>query len=338
MLSRWRSDRRTSPDPRVLARRGRAVSAVRLYGDPLKPKLSNRPWDDWELAILDDAREKKTPWREVAEKLPRRTALGCALKSKNRHGRGRLNGWTEIEDAAVRKHYPALGWKGVIRNWPAGVPERPCGAIHQRAKRLGLVQKNEPNPTLDRALRECYADGKIGPVKRAAAIAGVEAKNAQYRARCLGLSVRPHPSKPWSEFELAMLEKHPEISAVCMSKRMKKAGYNRTPNAIVQCRCKTGFGGLGDWMGPTEVGKLLGGFDTSAVIGWIRAGLLKARMRGYATDHDHYLISQESLRNFVLAYPNRLRPHWALIDPMWLIRGLIEPDKGAVVHSERKLA
>lgn len=91
-------------------------------------------------------------------------------------------------------------------------------------------------------------------------------------------------------------------------------------------------------MGPAEVGRLLGGFDNSAVIGWIRQGLLKARMRGYATDKDHYLISQESLRNFVLAYPNRLRPHWALIDPMWLIRGLIEPDKGSVVHSERKLA
>lgn len=333
-----RCDRRIDPDPSVLANRGRTVPTVCLYGDPLKPKLSNRPWDDWELAILDDAREKKTPWREVADRLPRRTALACAIKAKHRYGRGRLNLWTEIEDAAVRKYYPALGWKGVIRNWPSGLPERPCGAIHQRAGRLGLTQKNVPNPALDRALRECYADGKIGPVKRAAAIAGVETKNAQYRARCLGLSVRPHPTKPWTAFELAMLEKHPEISAVYMSKRLLKAGYHRTPSAIVQCRLKTGFGGLGDFMGPAEVGKLLGGFDTSAVIGWIRSGLLKARMRGYATDKDHYLISQESLRNFVLAYPNRLRPHWALIDPMWLIRGLIEPEKGAVVHNERKLA
>lgn len=304
----------------------------------MKPKLCNRPWEDWELAILDDARAKKTPWREVAEKLPRRTALACAIKAKKRHRVGRLNVWSEAEDATLRKYYPALGWKGVIRHWPSDVDERTCGAIHQRAIRLGLVQKNISNPTLDRALRECYADGKIGPVQRAAAIAGVPVKNAQYRARCLGLSVRPHPNKPWTEFELAMLEKNPEISSVTMSKRMKKAGYHRTPNAIVQCRLKTGFRGMGDFMGPAEVGRLLGGFDNSAVIGWIRQGLLKARMRGYATDKDHYLISQESLRNFVLAYPNRLRPHWALIDPMWLIRGLIEPDKGSVVHSERKLA
>lgn len=304
----------------------------------MKPKLCNRPWDDGELAILDEAHANKTLWRDVAEKLPRRTVMACALKSKHRHGFGRLNSWTEAEDATLRKYYPALGWKGVIRHWPAGVDERSCGSIHQRAIRLGLAQKNPPNPALDRALRECYADGKIGPVKRAAAIAGVEAKNAQYRARCLGLSARPHPNKPWSEFELAMLEKHPEISAVTMSNRMKKAGYHRTAQAIVQCRLKTGFGGLGDFMGPAEVGRLLGGFDKSAVRGWIRKGLLKARMRGYATDKDHYLISHESLRNFVLAHPNRLRQHWALIDPMWLIRGLIEPDKGAVVHSERKLA
>lgn len=303
----------------------------------MKPKLCNRPWEDWELAILDEALAKKTPWREVAVKLPRRTALACAIKSKKRHRVGRLNVWSEAEDATLRKYYPALGWKGVIRHWPQGDDERSCGAIHQRAIRLGLSQKNPPNPALDRALRECYADGKIGPVKRAAAIAGVEAKNAQYRARCLGLSTRPHPHKPWSEFEIAMLEKHPEISAVTMSKRMKKAGYHRTAQAIVQCRLKTGFRGLGDFMGPTEVGKLLGGFDASAVIGWIRAGLLKARMRGYATDKDHYLISQESLRNFVLAYPNRLRQHWALIDPMWLIRGLIEPDKGDV-HNARQRA
>lgn len=305
--------------------------------DKLKPKLSNAPWADWELAILDEAVKAKTPWREVAEKLPRRTSIACAVKAKNRHNKGRLNTWSEQEDAVIAKYYPAKGWKGVARNWPKGLAERSVGAIHQRAVRLGIVQKNENNPALDRALRECYSDGKMFPIQRVAKLLNIPPKKAQYRARCLGLSVRPHPVKKWTEFEIAMLEKHPELSAISMSKKLGKAGYKRTVTAVVQFRERNGLNGIGDWMSPAEVGKLLGGFNDSAVANWIKNGLLKARMRGYARDRDHFLISQESLRNFVLANPNKLRQHWALIDPMWLIGCLIAPEAGNI-RTNKQLA
>lgn len=304
----------------------------------MKPKLYNGPYEPWEIAIIEAAVRDGTLWTEVAKAIPRRTALGLGIKAKKLFKVGRWNPWTEPEDAILRKYYPALGWKGVIRHWPKDLPERTLAAIHRRASTIGLSQKRVYDPKVDRVLRECYADGITAPVKRAAKILNIGIKRAQHRARILGLSVRPQPVKPWSEFEIAMLEKHPELSAVSMSKRLTKAGYSRTPQAIVQYRGKTGLSNIGDYMSPAEVGKLLGGYDNSAVISWIRKGLLKAKMRGYETDKDHYLVSIGSLKSFVVAYPHRLKQHWAHIDPTWLIRGLLFVENGGDVHSAMQRA
>lgn len=304
----------------------------------MKPRLYNGPYEPWEIEILEAAVRDGTPWTEVAKAIPRRTPLAIGIKAKKLFKVGRWIPWTEQEDALLHKYYPALGWKGVIRHWPKDIPERTVAAIHRRASTIGLSQKREYDPKIDRVLRECYADGITAPVKRAAEILNIGIKRAQHRARILGLSVRQQPLMKWSEFEIAMLEKHPELSAVSMSKRLTKAGYSRTPQAIVQYRGKTGLSGIGDYMSPAEVGKLLGGFDNSAVISWIRKGLLKAKMRGYETDKDHYLVSIGSLKNFVVAYPHRLKQHWSNIDPTWLIRGLLFVEKGGDVHTERQRA
>lgn len=332
------NERRIPRDWHTAARPKPACRGIVKRDRRLKPKLYNGPYEDWEIEILRAAVRDGTPWAEVAKAIPRRTPMALGIKAKKLFKVGRWNPWTQVEDALLRKYYPALGWKGVIRHWPKDLPERTLAAIHRRAATIGLSQKREHDQKVDRVLRECYADGITAPVKRAAKILNIGIKRAQHRARVLGLSVRPQPVKPWSKFEIAILEKHPEYSAVFMSKHLKKAGYSRTPNAVVLYRCKTGISGIGDYMSPSEVGKLLGGYDNSAVLGWIRKKLLKAKMRGYETDKDHYLVSQESLKNFVVAYPHRLKQHWSHIDPTWLIRGLLFPEKGGDVHTERQRA
>jgi hypothetical protein len=131
-------------------------------------------------------------------------------------------------------------------------------------------------------------------------------------------------------------------SALTISRIFRRAGYKRTTAAIDLKRRYLGFGReQSDYMTPAEVGNLLGGFDASAVIKWIKAGQLRGAKRGYQKESDHWLIHERNLRLFVLGNPEMLRRYWAKIDPLWLIGGLLNTTgegKAAILKPDEEAA
>lgn len=233
--------------------------------------------------------------------------------------------WKPQEDEVLIKYYKIGGAKLVLKHLPDLGKERTIGAVHQRSKILG--QRNNRKKDFsreERVIREIYTDGKPYPCKRAVAVLRVPKGKVCYLALRMGLSSRGYKYKPWSEFEAAMVEKHPEFSCIVMAKKLQKAGYYRTAAAVESFRSTNGISGKGEWLSTTDVGKVLGGFSDSTVLKWIASGLLKAKKRGYEGGKDHHLVSLLSLKKFVQENPEKLRQRWAGIDPTFFISVLMD--------------
>jgi len=282
-----------------------------------RPKTGkSKTWTNEEIQLVSSW---KGEWKDLLPLLPDRTEQAILSKVGDL-GIHRIIQWTDAEKALVKKHYPNGGWKAVAR---AGV-DRTEGAIHRMAAQLGCRFGGKDRSQIHAVVRRCYEDGLPFPSKRAARELDISVGRVYSYAANLGLYTRGVKSPNWTEFEVALLEKNMHKSALTISRILYRAGYKRTAASVeLKRRCLGFTREQSDYMTPAEVGHLLGGFDASAIIKWIKAGQLRGAKRGYKKESDHWLIHEKHLRLFVLGNPEVLRRYWAKIDPLWLIGGLL---------------
>lgn len=217
--------------------------------------------------------------------------------------------WTAAEDAVLRECYP----RGGIRVAEVRLKGRTRIAIYRRATRLGVtmerpdvprVRQRWPNrDDIDDALRTLHRKRvSPGAVRELALRLGRPVWWMSQRARQLGL-VTPRQYEPrWSEAEVAILREHDDLSAVAVQRRLRAAGFARSPSSIDLKRSRLGClradrGGYS----AAGLGALLGVHATT-VARWISLGLLK----GKETPGGDWCIRNGDLRAFMVAHPLRV--------------------------------
>lgn len=134
--------------------------------------------------------------------------------------------------------------------------------------------------------------------------------------RAIVLGVARTKEKPWSYDELRILDRwahqHPER----IHRKLKAAGFERTPAAIVLKRERLKLLSCLDGYSARQLGKLFG-IDSHSVARWIERGYLKAERRGTERTHDTWFIRQGSVFRFALEHPNEY--DLAKVDKLWFL-------------------
>jgi hypothetical protein len=138
------------------------------------------------------------------------------------------------------------------------------------------------------------------------------------RARELGLARTKET--PWSEPELAILARHAWMNDERIRLKLKTAGYAQTATAIhlklkrMRFKSDPGFysaKGLADALG----------IDSHVVARWIKAGHLRAQLRGTKRTEqqggDSYLIKEKDVRRFILEHPTEI--DLRKVDQLWFL-------------------
>ena len=175
---------------------------------------------------------------------------------------------------------------------------------------------------LDQLIRDIYVykpHSRTRPgIRQLANQLGIPHWAIKKRARELGLA-RTKES-PWSEAELSILARHAWMSDERIRLKLKAAGHSRTVTAIhlklkrMRFKSDPGFysaKGLADALG----------IDPHVVGRWIKAGHLRAQLRGTKrTKHqggDTYLIREKDLRRFILEHPTEI--DLRKVDQLWFL-------------------
>jgi hypothetical protein len=114
---------------------------------------------------------------------------------------------------------------------------------------------------------------------------------------------------PWSEAEVAILERWGHLTDIGIQTKLAKAAFHRSLTAIhlkvTRLRIKKNLDGYS----ATGLSKAFG-VDGHTVIRWINRGLLKAERRGStrvdAQHGDTYWITNNEVKQFIQAYPNEV--------------------------------
>lgn len=175
---------------------------------------------------------------------------------------------------------------------------------------------------LDERIRDIYLThlgAKTRPgIRQLAEQVGIPHWALKKRARELGLARTKE--KPWTEAELAILARYAWMSVERMRLKLKAAGYARTVTAInlklkrMRFKSDPGFysaKGLADALG----------IDSHVVTRWIKAGHLRAELRGTKRTEqqggDSYFIQEKDVRRFILAHPTEI--DLRKVDQLWFL-------------------
>ena len=175
---------------------------------------------------------------------------------------------------------------------------------------------------IDQFIREFYlsrAGNKTRPgIRVLAKRVGIPHWALKKRARELGLARTKE--LPWSEPELEILARYAWMSDERLRLKLKAAGYTRTATAIHLKLKRMAFKKGGGFYSANSLAQALG-IDSHAVTRWIRAGRLKATLRGTARGErqngDIYLIREKDIRRFVLEHPSDI--DLRKVDQLWFI-------------------
>jgi hypothetical protein len=175
---------------------------------------------------------------------------------------------------------------------------------------------------IDQLIREVYwsrPDCKTRPGIRALARrVGIPHWALKKRARELGIARTKE--LPWSEPELEILARYAWMSDERLRLKLKSAGYTRTATAIHLKVKRMAFKKGGGFYSANSLAQALG-IDPHAVTRWIKAGQLKATLRGTARGErqngDTYLIREKDLRRFVLEHSSDI--DLRKVDQLWFL-------------------
>ncbi len=177
-------------------------------------------------------------------------------------------------------------------------------------------------PRLDERIREIYlvhpgAKNRPG-IRQFAELIRIPHWAIKKRARELG--VARTKEKPWSEPKLAILSRYAWMSNERIRLKLKAAGFARSATAIhlklkrMKFKSDPGFysaKGLADALG----------IDSHVVTRWIKAGHLRAQLRGTKRTEqqggDSYLIREKDIRRFILEHPTEI--DLRKVDQLWFL-------------------
>ena len=138
------------------------------------------------------------------------------------------------------------------------------------------------------------------------------------RARELGLTrTKEHP---WSEAELAILERYAWMSDERIRLKLKSADYMRSATAIHLKLKRMRFKSDPSFYSGKGLADALG-IDSHVVARWIKSGHLRAQFRGTKRTErqggDIYLIREKDVRRFILQHPTEI--DLRKVDQLWFL-------------------
>jgi len=147
------------------------------------------------------------------------------------------------------------------------------------------------------------------------------------RAQHLGLIAKQKKQPPWSEREVAILERHAHKTPEIIQKHLKLNGSERSVVAIVLKRRRMRFLSNLDGQSATDVA-LCFGVDMKTVKRWILKGYLKAGRRGTARSDsqggDMYWIKERDILSFIRDYVDVI--DLRKVDKWWFVGILTAED------------
>ncbi|AKJ28761.1 hypothetical protein AAW51_2070 [Caldimonas brevitalea] len=228
----------------------------------------------------------------------------------------RLAPWTTVEETTLRLHYPVDGPRKCVEL----LPKRNLYSIYAKARLLGLrapkvpptagkrfATKYPPNDAVDTAIREGYAACKgRGDVAKIAARVGRPRWWVSKRAAELGIAKPPLRQPPWSTEELAILEACGHMSVTHIAKKLRDAGFSRTPSAVGNALKRNHIDRTDpDTWSARELGGLLG-VTGKTVVDWIERRSLPASRAGTRRSEDQgdiWVIKRNGLRRWLASNP-----------------------------------
>lgn len=225
---------------------------------------------------------------------------------------GRGYYWTTVEHALLREHYPKAGARAL-----AGLlPHRTLSSIHAQAQKLGLrappglskglrfPRTHRASPHLDADIRALYATmTHRGAVKSFSEAKGLPAWWVQKRASILGLtrSVRSRIDG-WTAKELSLLEDYAACDLPLIAKKLRDAGFTRTPTAIAIQLKRRGMDRTDPdtWTAPDLAGLL--GVNAATVADWIERRGLKAEKKPWGHT-GRWVIKRRALKAWLAENP-----------------------------------
>ncbi|MBE7420650.1 MAG: helix-turn-helix domain-containing protein [Ideonella sp.] len=219
--------------------------------------------------------------------------------------------WTTTEVAALRETYPAGGVKAAQE-----ALRRPVGAIHAKARTLGLrapklgttglrfARKYPAHERIDQAIRDGYASAtQRGDIQRLADSLGRPKWWVQKRAAalCLTRTTRLHV-RPWSREELEVLHAYAACDLKVIAQKLRGAGFERTPTAcaIQLKRRRIDRMDPDTWSAP-DLAELLG-VHARTVADWIDRRGLRATKRERGP-HGVWMLKRRDVRAWIKSNP-----------------------------------
>lgn len=198
---------------------------------------------------------------------------------------------------------------------------RYCDPCRSKARRKRTLYVS--NDLIDQRLRAIY----LKPDRKRSGDQSVKKLAAQVKwptwaltKRAAQLSLSRVKDTPWSEPEIAILERNAWMSPERIRLKLKAAGFTRTATAIDIKLDRTYARRNTPYLTANAL-SLLFGVDRHCIKRWISVGYLKAKMRG--TDRhegnggDMYMIHENEVREFVFARP--LEFDIRKVDQLWFL-------------------
>jgi hypothetical protein len=217
--------------------------------------------------------------------------------------------WTTPEVAILRAHYSQLGAPGLR----AQLPRRSDASIYNKANELGLAQppkkprrlNSYPHcPLIDAEITSAYLAGlRRGEVQKLAERYDRPRWWIKRRAGELGMATQRIMPPDWTDAELDILQDYAHLTLPAICRRLRRAGYQRSVNAIAIKIQRSGYDRTDpDHWSARQLAGLFG--VTPWVVGrWIDDNGLPAKRRGTqrteAQGGDQYWIARAPLRRWI---------------------------------------
>lgn len=225
--------------------------------------------------------------------------------------------WTQEDIAALRGGWAVDGSQGVA----AALPHKTIGAIHHKARALGLVlpkfkrrEKFSSTPHIDEAIRRYYHGApKYGGLSKLAHQVGRPVPWVSRRAGELGIVPQRFDAGKWSADEIDLLRKNASAPSSTIARTFRRHGFHRTVNAInlkiIRLRCDRSDDDMYTAVGLAE----LFGVARNVVTAWITKGWLRATIKG----NGNHQIRHSNVRRFVVENVGAVDIRRA--DKFWLV-------------------
>jgi hypothetical protein len=190
-------------------------------------------------------------------------------------------------------------------------------------------------------IRNAYANRSIGALKIISNESGIPVGSLKYHAlsvlRLQRMIAVDRHNKPWEVKEIDIIENHGEKSLRAISRRLRNAGFKRSPCAIetklAQLRVRAT---RTDYITLNDFSLRMGYEQKTAADKWVKRGLIEAKMEVMTSRNRSVgfrYVSRAAIRKFLINHPTAYDHR--RIDWVWALDILTgkEVGKGAISDS-----